>query len=166
MILVHFKGKPIMARFNIYFLPEFYWKHYLTSQIVQTFIMIDKASLKVIVDAADKIATWSISLLGGSVLAIISTSYAKPAKKMLRVFYLLFVPAWVFCALAIKEGDSIRRMDIMAELNAHLIPRIVVSMNDSFTNLMNYFNFSILFFCLWMICYLIWFMLSDAEKKA
>lgn len=48
--------------------------------------------LKSIEAGSNKISTWSLSTLGGSILAILSTDYNAPKQPLFRLVYLLFYP--------------------------------------------------------------------------
>ena len=55
--------------------------------------------LKAILDNSATLVNWALAVVGGSVAAIIGSSYERPKTWRGRLMYLLFPPAWVFLGL-------------------------------------------------------------------
>src|SRR5258708_35408735 len=50
---------------------------------------------------ANTLTSWAFLMIGGSILAIIGTSYYRPAALWVRCSYLAFVPAWFFLSWSV-----------------------------------------------------------------
>jgi len=119
-----------------------------------------------VVTSSNTITTWSMSVIGASLLAILSTSYHKPIGKWSKLIYLLYIPGWIYLALSIKLGNDIVRGGIMATLDQSKIPEIVSNMNDEFSDQQHYFNLGLIFFGTWLLLYLSWWVLQDFISKS
>jgi hypothetical protein len=122
---------------------------------------MDLTAIKEIVSSSNTITTWSLSLLGASLLAILSTSYIKPIGKWSKLIYLLFAAGWFFLGKSIVNGDCLVRRSIMAFINQERIQIIGEKMNDEFALQLNNFKLSLLFFGIWLFLYLLWWVFQD-----
>lgn len=125
---------------------------------------MDISGIKAIVDSANSIITWSLSLLGGSLLAVLSTSYIRPVKGRAKFFYLLLVPGWVLIMLSVKNGNDTIQSGIMGALNPNLFMQVVQAMNQTYSDQLKYFYWALLFFGAWLLCYLIWWLFQDSTN--
>jgi hypothetical protein len=114
-----------------------------------------------IVAASTVFTTWSLSLIGGSILAILSTEYSKPLGKWAKLIYLLFLPGWIFLGLTINAGDTISRRGVMAAIAPDRIPLIFEKMNQEFIRQIGFFHTGLFFLGLWLFLYLIWWIFQD-----
>jgi hypothetical protein len=121
---------------------------------------VDIEGLKAISEGAKNITTWSISLLGGSILAILSTSYLKP-NKWVKLIYVLFIPAWFFLGDAILDGDQIQRRTIMGALHPEMVQVIEDKMNTDYLDQLTCFKTALIILSIWLLLYLIWWILED-----
>jgi hypothetical protein len=126
---------------------------------------MDLTGIQAIVAGSNTINTWSLSIIGGTILAILSTSYVKPMQRWGRLIYLLFIPGWVFLLLSIQNNSKITGRGIMATLMPEKIPSIVEKMNDEFANQIYDFKVAIILFSIWLILYLIWWIFQDFSDK-
>jgi len=90
--------------------------------------------LKAILDNSTTLVNWALAVVGGSVAAIIGSSYERPKMWRGRLMYLLFPPAWVFLGLSILAGRQISGRFIAAQLvsDQETIRKILNQMNDDF----------------------------------
>ena len=111
--------------------------------------------------------TWSLSTIGASILAIVSTSYIRPSNKNIRYIYLTFIPGWFFLSLCLYLGDEIsRRMTAAAfTTNQDTISDIGLEINKTFSSQINFFRIGISFFMLWLLLYLLWWVMGNWEIK-
>jgi hypothetical protein len=126
----------------------------------------DMNGIQSIVSGSSNIVSWSMSLFGASLLAILSTSYVKPIGKWSKLIYLCYIPAWIYLAYSMKGGDTIARRGIMASINPNRIPEILEKMNDEYAQQLSDFNSALIFFGLWLVLYLFWWLLQDFFIKA
>src|SRR5476649_1784098 len=66
---------------------------------------------KLINDESNRLITWSLSIIGGSILTIISTSYIRPTGLILYSYF-LFALGWIFLGLSIYFGEIVTRIYI------------------------------------------------------
>jgi hypothetical protein len=58
--------------------------------------MDNQPGLKAILDNSATLVSWALAIVGGTVAALIGSSYERPKTWRGRLIYLLFVPAWFF----------------------------------------------------------------------
>jgi hypothetical protein len=126
---------------------------------------MDLKGIETIAANSNVINTWCLSIIAATLLAILSTGYLKPVQKGWKLIYLLFIPGWIFLALAIHSNGIISGRAIRAALNPENIPSIIDKLNDDFANQLNYFNYSIFILSAWLILYLIWWIFHDFNTK-
>lgn len=125
--------------------------------------------IKGIADVSATFATWSLTVIGASVLAIISTSYLRPVRKTIRYAYFLFIPGWICLAVSLFEGNMIARRlaaaYFTAPTNKSILLEIGLNVNKEFGRQIDYFKSGLAFFALWLIVYLIWWVVGDWKLK-
>lgn len=126
---------------------------------------MDVNGIQAIALGANTFVTWSMSIIGASLLAILSTSYVKFDGKYLKLIYLLFIPGWIWLGLAIESGESIARRAIMATVSPGQINSIADKMNDEFISLLHYFNLGLISFGSWLLIFLLWWVFFSNNLK-
>jgi hypothetical protein len=58
---------------------------------------------------AQGLSQWSLLIVAGSLVIIVSTSYYRPSHPRVRAAYFLFIPAWLCLAISINEGIRVQR---------------------------------------------------------
>jgi hypothetical protein len=66
-------------------------------------------AIKAIQATSGQMATWVLSVLGGSIVAIVSTSCIRPTNGSVRFLYLLYLPGWLFLGISIFDSNIISR---------------------------------------------------------
>jgi hypothetical protein len=114
--------------------------------------------LKAIAQESKTLVTWSLSIIGGSLLAVLSTSYFKPESVKVKLIYLLFIPGWLCLGISIYYSDEISRRLLAALFSgkAEIISNIGEKINIAFTNQLNFFGWAQVFFGVWLLTYLLW----------
>lgn len=123
--------------------------------------------IKSISEASNTFSTWSLTILGASILAIISTSYLRPENRAIRYVYFLFIPGWISLSISMYYGNSISRRLAASFFtkNNSVIFAIGRKMNEDFVNQMNFFKAGLTLFTLWLIIYLLWWIIGNWEIK-
>lgn len=67
----------------------------------------------------NNLTSWALVVIGGSILAILSTSYYRPKLLWFRCTYLLFLPAWIFVSLSLYSGTRVQGVYLAALFSAH-----------------------------------------------
>lgn len=111
--------------------------------------------------------TWALSILGGSILAILGTSYIKPVGRRVRLLYLLFLPGWGFICSSIFWGSLIARKAIAYELvkSAENKSAIVLQINSCFAAQLDTLNLGLSIFALWLVSFLLFWIFSSHFDK-
>ena len=115
-------------------------------------------TIKSIEGGSGKVISWCLSLLGGSLLTILSSSYNHP-EGYLKYFYLLFILAWAFLFLSIYYGMNISNRLMAAELFSNknsALEDIFGKINFDYANQLKFFKWSLVVFALWLLFYISW----------
>lgn len=120
------------------------------------------AAMKLAADGSSTMATWALSTIAGSVAAIVSTSYLRPADRKFRRIYLLYLPAWVCLGISIYWGHQLDRRHIAA----HFVPparleTIAELMNGDYFWQQDFLAIGLAFLGVWLACYLVWWLNRD-----
>ncbi len=121
--------------------------------------------IQLIVTNSNTYTTWSLSIFGGSLLAILSNEYVKPLGKRSKLIYFLFIPGWFLLAQSIRCGDLIMRSSIMSSINPNNSVTAIKTMNDHFESQISYFNYAITIFGIWLALFLLWWIFQDYVTK-
>ena len=106
--------------------------------------------------------TWALAVVGGSIATIVSTSYLRPKKRLIRYAYLLFLPGWIFLGLSIYYGDQIsRRYMASMFVSKEKIGEIAKMINQDFGCQRFMLSVGLLIFALWLVLFLLWWVLGD-----
>jgi hypothetical protein len=125
-------------------------------------------AIKQIVESSDKIVTWSLTVLGGSVAILLGTSYIRPRSRLMRLSYLLFIPGWASLGLSFQSGNSIANRSIMFFLesnNSELVNKILYKINDDYREQLTYFYIGLFIFGVWLCTYLFWWIFSSFKVE-
>ncbi len=120
--------------------------------------------IKSIESSAGKISSWSLSVLGGSILTLLSDKYLHPENIELRLPYILFFIGWVFLAISLYNSKEILGRSIAAELykvDKDNLKPIFRKCNKLYKNQLMFFNLSLLAFGIWLVIYLSWWIFGD-----
>jgi hypothetical protein len=63
-----------------------------------------------------KLITWSLSIIGGSILRIIDDSYLRPFEISYRYVYFLFLIGWILIDVSLYYALSVSRSSMVTEL--------------------------------------------------
>lgn len=113
---------------------------------------------KVITDNSQTLITWSLSIIGGSIIAIVGSSYSRPEGIRWRLLYLCFIPGWFFLARSIHKGHEISRRYIASIFTKkqRTLDSIGRAINDCYSRQLFYFEKALIFFAIWLGFFLLW----------
>jgi hypothetical protein len=117
-----------------------------------------------ITKSSNILISWSISILGGTILAIFSTSYLKLENKWGKLSYLLFIPGWYKLIVSIRTGNIISRRQIMAYINPENQVEIINKMNDDYIIQLDSFNCSMIFIGIWLTLFMLFWTFQSFFK--
>lgn len=132
--------------------------------------MLDEMSdaIQQIVLNSDKLISWCLSVVGGSLLALLGSEYTSPRSTFLRIIYFLYIPGWIFLGLSITDGINISNRSIIWLLkssDSKLRFDILSKINQDYCSQIVHFKVGLLFFGLWLITYLFWWIFSKELIK-
>ncbi|RVU02822.1 hypothetical protein EOD41_02475 [Mucilaginibacter limnophilus] len=115
---------------------------------------------KLINEESNRLITWSLSIAGGSILAMISTSYVRPEGIYLYL-YLLFPIGWILLSVSLYFGELATRIYIAGATvnNSSIedIKQIGREADIKFARQLTYLRWGVFVFFLWLVSYLTWF---------
>lgn len=122
--------------------------------------------IKSIEEGSNKISTWSLSTLGGSLLAIMNNDFSHPETTKLKMIYLFFILGWIFIGLSFYNGKNIISRTIASELhknNLKSLTYIFEKCNLYYSKQLRFFNLGLLTFGFWLLLYLIWWIFGNSN---
>jgi hypothetical protein len=121
---------------------------------------------KLINEESNRIITWSLTVIGGSILTIISSGYVNPTGPILYA-YAIFAVGWVYLGFSIYYGEKVTRNYIAGitadDENTDFINSIGKEVDNNFGRQLSYFKYGIFTFSAWLILFLVWFIVNKSE---
>ena len=120
-----------------------------------------------VVASSAQLSAWAIAVFGGSVLALLSTSYRRPRQVGWRLPYLLFVPGWVFLAASLHQGNQIvghHLASLMVDpTNLEAIGKLV---NNAYHAQYRQLLYALVCFAIWLTVFLaLWVFKADLYEE-
>jgi hypothetical protein len=108
--------------------------------------------------------TTCLTIMGGSILLIVSDSYIKPKLKKGKLFYLLFMPAWIAFLTSLYYGNNTERWQQSASVNATsetYMGEILRQISSCYNIQFNTFLAGCIILGIWLMCYLCWWIFKE-----
>src|SRR5262245_58313238 len=117
--------------------------------------MIDPASaLKEVAGSSSEISAWALAVVGGTVVAVLNTSYRRPDQVRYRLPFMLFLPGWVLNAVSLYAGNTLRGKYLAALMvNAETAAQISSDINNLYTLQRTTMLWSLACFGLWLVIF-------------
>lgn len=117
---------------------------------------------------ANTMTSWALVMIGGSILAILSTGYHRPEKLIVRCAYFAFVPAWIFLSLSVYSGTRVQSTYLGALFSR---PKDLLSsetsLNHDAISQIARMEWGLAFFGVWLVVYLGWWVFNkDSNNEA
>jgi hypothetical protein len=124
--------------------------------------------LKTIADYSKQLELWASTIFAGSVLTILSTSYAKPKTLKGKLIYLIFIPSWLSVGISIYYSDYIQRLMLGSLFfdDKQEIIEAFYKMHDSFRLQQSCFYFALFSFGSWLLTYLAWWIFVEKPESS
>jgi hypothetical protein len=119
--------------------------------------------LKQVMENSSQLSGWALVIGGGTVAVIVSTSYRRPDSLLWRLPYLLFIPGWVCLGRSLYFGNKLvgkYLASIMVEQKQVAV--IASQVNDIYANQYSYLLYSLEFFGLWLLIYMLSWIFSES----
>lgn len=122
--------------------------------------------LKQILDSSAQLSTSALAIFGGTVAAILGTSYRRPRQLRWRLPFFLFVPGWIFLMHSLYLGNTIASRYLAATMVKQTEwMAIATRVNDDFANQRDSLLISLFFFGAWLVLYLLYWVFSEMPDK-
>lgn len=115
---------------------------------------------------ANTLTSWAFLMIGGSIVAIIGTSYYRPTALWVRCSYLAFVPAWFFLSWSVYAGTRVQGVYLAALYSAH--PNVAVlksAVNNDAVSQIQRMEVGLACFGVWLTLYLLWWIFHKETGK-
>lgn len=111
---------------------------------------------KEVVVYSSQITNWAIAVFGGTIAAIISTSYIRPSNVLYRLSALLFIPGWACLSVSIYYGEQLTRKYLATMMvKSPKVLDIASDINNLYSDQRFYLLLSLLFFGSWLLVFLL-----------
>jgi hypothetical protein len=131
---------------------------------------MDTASfLKQVLENSTQLSTWGLAVFGGTVVAILGTSYRRPHSLYWRLPFLLFIPGWFCLGWSMHLGNAIagRYLAATAPGNESRLDTIAGLINLDYSNQQTWLLWSLATFAVWLALYLLhWIFVEIPTKEA
>jgi hypothetical protein len=115
---------------------------------------------------SSSLISWATVMFGGSILAVLSTSYQRPASLVVRFAYFCFIPAWVFLARSIYFGTRLESIKVAALFaKTPNMENLKESLNSDALSQLTNMEYGLSCFALWLIVYLSWWVFSKKGSE-
>jgi hypothetical protein len=115
---------------------------------------------------AQGLSQWSLLIIGGSLVIIVSTSYYRPANPRIRAAYFLFIPAWMCLAVSIYQGIRVQRSYVAYLVgtrqgpNVQLSNQIAETVADATRKQILSLQIALVFVGIWLVIYVLWWVIA------
>lgn len=119
---------------------------------------------------AQSLSQWSLLIIAGSLVLIVSTSYRRPQNRKIRAAYFLFIPMWCCLALSIYQGIMVQRSYVAYLVASRSTPtaQTLNSIAEAITNAtrvqIGALEISLLIGALWLLIYIVWWICSNQSE--
>jgi hypothetical protein len=115
---------------------------------------------------ANTLTSWAFLMIGGSILAILGTSYYRPTSLWVRCSYLAFVPAWFFLSWSVYAGTRVQSVYLAALfLRAPKIEVLKAALNADALAQIGRMEMGLVCYGVWLTVYLLWWIFNREGKE-
>jgi hypothetical protein len=118
--------------------------------------------LKQVMDSSTQLSGWALLIGGGTMAIIVSTSYRRPTLLSWRLWYLLFIPGWVYIGYSLHYGNILVGKYLASIMvREDQVAAIASQINDNFADQHACLLKSLIFFGLWLLIYTLHWIFYD-----
>ncbi len=122
--------------------------------------------LKQIAESSAQLSTSALAIFGGTVAAILGTSYRRPLQFGWRLPFLLFIPGWFCLGISMYLGSVIEGRYLAATMVKQTEwLNIAARINDDYASQRIWLLYSLAFFGAWLVGYLLYWVLAVIPEK-
>src|SRR5437667_9330624 len=91
-----------------------------------------------VVTFSQSLSQWAVVIIGGTAALLLGNSHVRPSNILVRLVYLLFVPAWIFLLLSTWMGVKVQRNFLALKLLEKAdVSATKIAMNDHLRDTLN-----------------------------
>jgi hypothetical protein len=119
---------------------------------------------------AQSLSQWSLLIIGGSLIMVVSTSYRRPQNPRVRAAYFLFIPMWCCLAMTVYQGIVVQRSYVAYLVASRSTPTqqtlngIAESITNATRNQILALESALLIGALWLLIYIVWWICSNQTE--
>jgi hypothetical protein len=119
---------------------------------------------------AQSLSQWSLLIIGGSLIMVVSTSYRRPQNRKVRAAYFLFIPMWCCLAMTIYQGIVVQRSYVAYLVASRSTPTqqtlngIAENITNATRNQIIALESALLIGALWLLIYIVWWICSNQTE--
>ena len=122
--------------------------------------------LDYVLASSAQLSAWALAVAGGSVAAVVSTSYRRPQHLKWRYPFLLFIPGWSCIAYSLYAGNSLVGGFLASKMvTPEKLRNISSKINDLYEDQRNFLLYSLALFGLWLAIYLVVWTFTEEFQK-
>jgi hypothetical protein len=116
--------------------------------------------------SSGQLTTWALAVVAGTVATVVSTSYRRPQHLSWRLPFLLFIPGWSCIAYSLYVGNELVGGFLASKMvQPDRLRAIASKINDLYDDQRNFLLYSLVFFGLWLIIYLVTWTFTEEFQK-
>jgi hypothetical protein len=124
-------------------------------------------SLEAAASFAQSLAQWEFIMIGGSLLVLVGGSYYRPTQVYIRVWYLLFLPAWACFGTSIYFGIRAQEAYLAYSLLTNpTVEGASKTINEDIGSQILWMWWGLLAFSVWLLVYLSWWVFAKKVSPA
>jgi hypothetical protein len=111
-------------------------------------------ALKIVNEESNRVTSWSLLIIGGSLLAVLHKDYLKLADY--KYLYFIYIIGWLSLCISIYWGQSVTRSYLASMfVKQDLVEASSMEANKLFGRQLTWFMIGVIIFAVWMITFLI-----------
>ncbi len=115
---------------------------------------------------ANTLTSWAFVMIGSSILVVLGTSYYRPTSKLVRISYLMFLPAWGFLSWSVYAGTRVQSVYLAALYQrAPKVDMLKDVLNTDAIAQIDRMELGLLCFGVWLTSYLFWWIFHTDPAK-
>lgn len=113
-------------------------------------------------EQANLLTTFALAIVGGSIVALLQTTYLRPVSRCSRAVYLLFVPAWYFLGTSIYDGSQVRAVHLSYLFGTTATEEeLIGAVSQHAASQSNGLLLGLAVLAVWLALYLAWWIYTD-----
>jgi len=114
-----------------------------------------------VISFSQSLSQWAVVVIGGTAALFLGNSHVRPWNMLVRLIYLLFIPAWIFLLLSTWMGVKVQRNFLALKLLQQTDPSATkIALNNHLRCQLSFMQVGLTWVGLWLGCYLFWWIFN------